>query len=85
MLARLFSCTLVSIDATPVEVEVDVSPTSMPRTVLVGLAKAAVRENSSENHRAIIFRSLAIRSGTAASKESRYGLLIGLIQGASAR
>ena len=45
MLAKLSSYTLVGIDAVPVEVEVDVSAASMPKTVLVGLAEAAVREN----------------------------------------
>ena len=42
MLAKLASYTLVGIDATPVEVEVDVSFTTQPKTVLVGLAEAAV-------------------------------------------
>ena len=54
MLAKLFSYTLVGIDATPVEVEVDVSPTSMPKTVLVGLAEAAVRESTHRVERAIV-------------------------------
>src|SRR5271157_3756712 len=45
MLAKLFSYTLIGIDATPVEVEVDVSASSMPKTVLVGLAEAAVKES----------------------------------------
>src|SRR4051794_15810963 len=34
MLAKLASYTLVGIDAMPVEVEVDVSPANMPKTVL---------------------------------------------------
>jgi hypothetical protein len=54
MLAKLHSYTLVGIDATPVEVEVDVSPTSMPRTVLVGLAEAAVRQGAHRVQRAIV-------------------------------
>src|ERR1041385_5594487 len=54
MLAKLFSYTLVGIDAPPVEVEVDVSPTSMPKTVLVGLAEAAVRESTHRVERAIV-------------------------------
>jgi hypothetical protein len=41
MLAKLASYTLVGIDATPVEVEVDVSFAQMPKTVLVGLAETA--------------------------------------------
>ena len=40
MLAKLFSYTLIGIDAAPVEVEVDVSATSMPKTVLVGLRRS---------------------------------------------
>ncbi len=43
MLAKLAWYTLVGIDATPVEVEVDVSFSSMPKTVLVGLLGTAVR------------------------------------------
>ena len=54
MLAKLFSYTLIGIDATPVEVEVDVSPTSMPKTVLVGLAEAAVKESTHRVERAIV-------------------------------
>ena len=46
MLAKLSSYTLVGIDAAPVEVEVDVSAASMPKTVLVGLAEAAVRAST---------------------------------------
>jgi hypothetical protein len=54
MLAKLHSYTLVGIDATPVEVKVDVSPTLMPRTVLVGLAEAAVRQGAHRVERAIV-------------------------------
>ena len=54
MLAKLFSYTLIGIDATPVEVEVDVSAASMPKTVLVGLAEAAVRESTHRVERAIV-------------------------------
>jgi hypothetical protein len=36
MLAKLKTLTLVGIDAIPVEVEVDVSPARLPKTVLVG-------------------------------------------------
>src|SRR4051794_26940766 len=39
MLAKLFSYTLVGIDAASVEVEVDAAFSSMPKTVLVGLAE----------------------------------------------
>src|SRR6516164_11805980 len=54
MLAKLSSYTLVGIDAAPVEVEVDVSAASMPKTVLVGLAEAAVRESTHRVERAIV-------------------------------
>jgi magnesium chelatase family protein len=43
MLAKLASFTLVGIEAVTVEVEVDISAASMPKTVLVGLVEAAVR------------------------------------------
>jgi magnesium chelatase family protein len=54
MLAKLASYTLVGIDAVPVEVEVDVSSASMPKTVLVGLAEAAVRESTHRVERALV-------------------------------
>jgi magnesium chelatase family protein len=54
MLAKLASYTLVGIDATPVEVEVDVSYSSFPKTVLVGLAEASVRESTHRVERAIV-------------------------------
>ena len=54
MLAKLSSYTLVGIDAVPVEVEVDISATSNPKTVLVGLAEAAVQESTHRVERAIV-------------------------------
>src|SRR3954452_10183821 len=54
MLAKLTSYTLVGIDAAAVEVEVDVSAASMPKTVLVGLAQAAVRESTHRVERALV-------------------------------
>jgi len=54
MLAKLFSYTLVGIDAAPVEVEVDVSSASMPKTVLVGLAEVAVKESTHRVERALV-------------------------------
>ena len=54
MLAKLSSYTLLGIDAFPVEVEVDVSAASMPKTVLVGLAEAAVRESTHRVERALV-------------------------------
>src|SRR3954462_11559365 len=54
MLAKLTSYTLVGIEAAPVEVEVDVSSATMPKTVLVGLAEAAVRETTPGGGRALV-------------------------------
>src|SRR3979411_2024578 len=54
MLAKLCSYTLVGIDAAPVEVEVDVSASTIPKTVLVGLAEAAVRESTHRVERALV-------------------------------
>lgn len=53
MLAKLFTFSLVGIDAKPVEAEVDISPAAMPRTSLVGLAEAAVKESIHRIERAL--------------------------------
>ncbi|MDB4637264.1 YifB family Mg chelatase-like AAA ATPase [Planctomycetaceae bacterium] len=54
MLAKLFTYSLFGIDAKPVEVEVDISPGAMPKTILVGLAEAAVRESTYRIERAMV-------------------------------
>ncbi|MEQ1905386.1 MAG: YifB family Mg chelatase-like AAA ATPase [Pirellulaceae bacterium] len=54
MLAKLKTFSLVGIEAEPVEVEVDVSPVAMPKTILVGLPEAAVRESTHRVSRALI-------------------------------
>jgi magnesium chelatase family protein len=54
MLAKLKTFSLVGIDALPVEVEVDVSPGALPKTVLVGLPEAAVKESTHRVERAIV-------------------------------
>jgi magnesium chelatase family protein len=54
MLAKLKTFSLLGINAMPVEVEVDVSPRAMPKTILVGLPEAAVRESTHRVERAII-------------------------------
>jgi magnesium chelatase family protein len=54
ILANLNSSTLVGIDALPVEVEVDVSPASMPRLVLLGLAETVVKESTHRLERALV-------------------------------
>jgi len=54
MLAKLFTFSLFGIEAKPVEVEVDISPGAMPKTILVGLAEAAVRESTHRVERALV-------------------------------
>ena len=54
MLAKLFTYSLYGIDARPVEVEVDISPGAMPKTILVGLVEAAVRESTHRVERALV-------------------------------
>ena len=54
MLAQLRTYTLAGIDAVPVEVEVDVSPTALVKTVLVGLPDATVRESVHRIERAMV-------------------------------
>ncbi|MDH3716831.1 MAG: YifB family Mg chelatase-like AAA ATPase, partial [Planctomycetota bacterium] len=54
MLAKLKTFALQGIDAVPVEVEVDVSPGALPKTVLVGLPEAAVKESTPRVARAIV-------------------------------
>ena len=53
MLAKLRTYSLLGIDAVQVEAEVDVSPGAMPKTLLVGLPEAAVREATHRSERAI--------------------------------
>jgi magnesium chelatase family protein len=54
MLAKLHTFSLLGIDALPVEVEVDVSPAALPKTVLVGLPEAAVKESIHRIERALV-------------------------------
>ena len=54
MLAKLKTFFLVGIDAVPVEVEVDISSGALPKTVLVGLPEAAVRESTHRVERALV-------------------------------
>lgn len=54
MLAKLLTYSLYGIDARPVEVEVDISPAAMPKTILVGLAEAAVKESTHRIERALV-------------------------------
>src|SRR5438067_9600049 len=52
MLAKLNTFTLVGIDAVPVEAEVDLAA-GLPKTILVGLPEAAVRESIHRIERAL--------------------------------
>ena len=54
MLAKLKTFSLLGIEALPVEVEVDVAPSGLPKTVLVGLPEAAVKESTHRVERAIV-------------------------------
>jgi magnesium chelatase family protein len=54
MLAKLNTFSLLGIEALPVEVEVDVSGAALPKTVLVGLPEAAVRESTHRVERALV-------------------------------
>ena len=54
MLAQLHSFSLFGIEAKAVQVEVDISPAAMPKTILVGLAEAATRESTHRIERALV-------------------------------
>ncbi len=54
MLAKLHTFSLLGIEAIPVDVEVDVSPATMPKTILVGLPEAAVKESTHRVERAMV-------------------------------
>lgn len=53
MLAKLNTFALVGIEAVPVEVEVDVA-TGLPKTILVGLPEASVKESIHRIERALV-------------------------------
>src|ERR1700688_2992010 len=54
MLAKLNTFALVGIEAVPVQVEVDAS-VGLPKTILVGLPEAAVREGVNRLERALAY------------------------------
>ncbi len=54
MLARIHTYSLLGIEALPVVAEVDVSPGAVPKTILVGLPEAAVRESTHRMERAMV-------------------------------
>ena len=54
MLAKLYTFSLLGIEAVPVDVEVDVSAATSPKTILVGLPEAAVKESTHRVERAMV-------------------------------
>lgn len=54
MLAKLKTFSLLGIDALPVEVEVDVSPGALPKTIIVGLPDQAIKESTHRIERAMV-------------------------------
>ncbi len=54
MLAKLKTFSLLGIEALPVEVEVDVSPSGLPKQILVGLPEMAVKESAHRVERAMV-------------------------------
>ena len=54
MLAKLYTYSLFGIQAVPVEVEVDISPCALPKTIVVGLAEGAVKESIHRIERALV-------------------------------
>ena len=54
MLAKLYTFSLLGIEAVPVDVEVDVSSAALPATILVGLPEAAVKESTHRVERAMV-------------------------------
>lgn len=54
MLAKVQTFSLLGIEAMPVVVEVDISPAALPKTLLVGLPEAAVRESLHRVERAMV-------------------------------
>jgi len=54
VLAKLTTYSLLGIEAASVDVEVDISPAALPKTILVGLAEAAVRESTHRIERALV-------------------------------
>jgi hypothetical protein len=70
MLAKLQTFSLVGIEALPVEVEVDVSPAALPKTILVGLPEAAVKESTHRVERALV-NSVRCFSGKTGTDDRR--------------
>ena len=73
MLAKLNTFSLLGIEALPVEVEVDVAPSGLPKTVLVALPEAAVKESTHPVERAIAraFPSSSLGTSTTNGRRER--------------
>lgn len=54
MLAKLKTFSLLGIEALPVEVEVDVSPGALPKTIIVGMPDQAIKESTHRIERAMV-------------------------------
>ena len=92
MLARIHSFILNGIDALACEIEADVSPRGLSKTVIVGLAQTAVKESIERVRRAMInssfpFPSHAVLINLAPADVKKEGpaldlaIAIGLLQG----
>ncbi len=54
MLAKLHTFSLLGIEALPVEVEVDISPGALPKTIIVGMPDQAIKESTHRIERAMV-------------------------------
>ncbi len=54
MLAKLHTFSMLGIEALPVQVEFDVADAALPKTILVGLPEAAVKESTHRVERALV-------------------------------
>ncbi|MEA3336300.1 MAG: YifB family Mg chelatase-like AAA ATPase [Chloroflexota bacterium] len=63
MLAKVFSCSVIGLDGTVVEVEVDIYSNALPSIILVGLPDAAVKESTERVRAALVNSSLMYPRG----------------------
>ena len=68
MLAKLKTFSMLGIEALPVEVEVDISPGALPKTILVGLPEAAVKESTHRVERAMVNSGVCAASGSCSDQ-----------------
>ena len=62
MLVKIKTYFLLGIDAMPVNVGVDLSPATLPKTVIVGLPEQADRENIHRIERALVNGASCVRT-----------------------